>query len=78
MSQQTKVEDLINWLRDYAERRINSQLMDERRCIFPNIILNFGSQGLLGMIAPQSYGGLGFSYSNIFQVIEQVAGKEEV
>ncbi len=74
MNQQTKVKDLINWLRDYAERRVNSQLMDERRSISPNIILDFGSKGLLGMIAPQSNGGLGFSYSNIFQVIEQVAG----
>ncbi|MGK7942282.1 MAG: acyl-CoA dehydrogenase family protein [Crocosphaera sp.] len=66
-------EHLISWLRDYSQRRINSRLIDERRCITPHIVLDFGKQGLLGMIIPKSYGGLGLTYNQMFQIIEQLA-----
>jgi hypothetical protein len=68
-----RTEQLIDWLRDYAQRRINSQLIDERRCITPHIVLDFGKQGLLGMIVPESYGVLGLNYRQMFSVIEQIA-----
>lgn len=70
-SQRTK--ELIKWLRDYAQRRINSRLMDERRCITPHIVLDFGKQGLLGMIVPESQGGLGLTYHDMLKIIEQCA-----
>ncbi|MDJ0600971.1 MAG: acyl-CoA dehydrogenase family protein [Crocosphaera sp.] len=66
-------KQVINWLRDYAPRRINSQLIDQRRSITPHIVLDFGKQGLLGMIVPKSDGGLGLSYSQMFQIMKQVA-----
>ncbi len=72
-SSRQSTEQIIHWLRDYAQRRINSRLMDERRCITPHIVLDFGKKGLLGMIVPQSAGGLGLSYSDTFQVMEQLA-----
>lgn len=72
-SSRQRVEQIIHWLRDYAQRRINSRLMDERRCITPHVVLDFGKKGLLGMIVPQSSGGLGLSYSDTFQVMEQLA-----
>jgi alkylation response protein AidB-like acyl-CoA dehydrogenase len=51
------VAQSIEWLRDYARRRINSRLMDERRCIAPHVVLDFGNQGLLGMQIPKAWGG---------------------
>ncbi|MDJ0582974.1 acyl-CoA dehydrogenase family protein [Crocosphaera sp.] len=69
-----RTKELIEWLRDYAQRRINSRLMDERRCITPNIVLDFGKQGLLGMIVPESQGGLGLTYHDMLKIIEQCAG----
>ena len=66
-------EQLIKWIRDYAQRRINSRLIDERRCITPHIVLDFGKQGLLGMIVPEAYGGIGLTYHDMIQVIEQLA-----
>ncbi|NEO37005.1 MAG: acyl-CoA/acyl-ACP dehydrogenase [Moorea sp. SIOASIH] len=72
-SSRERAEQIICWLRDYAQRRINSRLMDERRCITPHIVLDFGKKGLLSMIVPQSYGGLGLGYREIIQVVEQVA-----
>jgi acyl-CoA synthetase (AMP-forming)/AMP-acid ligase II/alkylation response protein AidB-like acyl-CoA dehydrogenase len=64
---------LIAWLREYAPRRINSRLMDERRSIPPYLILDFGNQGLLGMQVPQAYGGIGLGYRDCARVLEQLA-----
>nr|AQX77691.1 NocC [Nodularia sp. HBU26] len=72
-SSRQRAEEIIYWLRDYAQRRINSRLMDERRCITPHIVLDFGKKGLLGMLVPQSSGGLGLTYRDMFQIVEQLA-----
>ncbi len=64
---------LIGWLREYANNRLNSRLMDERRTIPPHVVMDFGNQGLLGMVAPQEYGGLGLSNAQIVRVVQQLA-----
>ncbi|ACB52425.1 AMP-dependent synthetase and ligase, probable acyl-CoA synthase [Crocosphaera subtropica ATCC 51142] len=64
--------NLIQWLRNYANEHINSRLMDERRCIPPHIVLDFGNQGLLGMQVPPEYGGLGLNHGETMKVIEQL------
>ncbi|WP_013334490.1 acyl-CoA dehydrogenase family protein [Gloeothece verrucosa] len=73
MSQQ-KANDLISWVRTYANKRINSRLIDERRCIPPYIILDFGNQGLLGMQVQKKYGGLALTNVDSLRVVEQLAG----
>ncbi|MEM9212770.1 MAG: AMP-binding protein [Cyanobacteria bacterium P01_F01_bin.150] len=70
--QNPKVQSLIRWLRDYADHRINSQLMDERRTISPHVLLDFGNQGLLGMQVPESYGGLALGNLDMMQVMQQL------
>ena len=67
-----KIEEIIDWLRDYAEQNINSQLIDERRCIPPYIVLDFGNKGLLGMLVPEEYGGLGLNNYQTMQILEQL------
>ena len=67
-----KLQSLLAWLRQYANESINSRLMDERRCISPGVILDFGNQGLLGMRVPQQYGGLGLGHQAMLQVLEQL------
>ncbi|MEM9508975.1 MAG: acyl-CoA dehydrogenase family protein, partial [Cyanobacteria bacterium P01_E01_bin.35] len=67
-----KVQFIIDWLRGYAEENVNSQLIDERRCIPPYIVLDFGNQGLLGMQVPQEYGGLGLNNYETMQILEQL------
>jgi alkylation response protein AidB-like acyl-CoA dehydrogenase len=65
--------ELIEWLRDYGEKRINSRLIDERRCLPPHIVLDFGNRGLFGLEAPECYGGLGLSVSDALRVYTQLA-----
>ena len=67
-----KADNLINWLRNYANEQINSRIIDERRCIPPNIVLDFGNQGLLGMQVPPEYGGLGLGHYDTMRVLEQL------
>jgi len=71
-SSASRCDKLIHWLRGYAENRINSRLMDERRSIPPYIVLDFGNQGLLGLMAPLAVGGLDLRHCDIFRVVEQL------
>jgi len=68
-----RADEVIAWFRQYAETRIDSRLMDERRSIPPYVVLDFGNHGLLGLQAPQEAGGLGLTYRDAFRVLEQVA-----
>jgi alkylation response protein AidB-like acyl-CoA dehydrogenase len=63
----------VAWLREYAERRINSRLMDERRSIPPYIFLDFGNQGLFGLQIGTDHGGLALGYVDTLRVLEQLA-----
>ncbi len=67
-----RADGLVGWLREYASNRINSQLIDERRCIPPYIILDFGNRGLMGMQVPEAYGGLGLRHAEHLRVLEQL------
>jgi len=68
-----RADQAIAWLRAYAESRIDSRLIDERRAIPPYIVLDFGNQGLLGLQAPTAAGGLGLSHRDAYRVLEQLA-----
>ncbi len=69
-----RADDLIQWLRAYATERINSRLIDERRCIPPHIVLDFGNRGILGMQVGAIHGGLALHNRDVVRVIEQLAG----
>ncbi|MEO0540199.1 MAG: AMP-binding protein [Cyanobacteria bacterium P01_A01_bin.105] len=69
---ESKSERLIQWLRDYAKTSINSRMMDERRCLSPGVVLDFGNQGLLGMQVPAQYDGLGLGHRETIRVLEQL------
>jgi alkylation response protein AidB-like acyl-CoA dehydrogenase len=67
-----RADDLIMWLREYSSERINSRLMDERRCIPPYILLDFGNRGIMGMQVAERYGGLALRYVDTMRVLEQL------
>lgn len=69
-----KADEIIEWLRGYAEQRVNSHLIDERRCIPPYIVLDFGLQGLLGLEVPVALGGSGLTCQDALRVAVQLGG----
>jgi alkylation response protein AidB-like acyl-CoA dehydrogenase len=68
-----RTDQLIAWLRDYSQARIDSRLFDERRCVPPYVILDFGNRGILGMQIPEQYGGLALRNCDFLRVLEQLA-----
>ena len=64
---------MVEWLRSYARERLSSYQMDERRCIPPHVVLDFGNVGLLGMQVPREFGGQGMTVPHCMQVFEQLA-----
>jgi acyl-CoA synthetase (AMP-forming)/AMP-acid ligase II/alkylation response protein AidB-like acyl-CoA dehydrogenase/acyl carrier protein len=68
-----KVRELTDWLRNYADERINSRLMDERRSLAPHVVLDMGNHGVLGLQAPERYGGLALNTRQFALVLEQLA-----
>lgn len=65
--------NLIEWLREYGEHRLNSRMMDERRCVPPSVVLDFGNQGLFGLQVPRRYGGLELTSRDTLRIYEQIA-----
>ena len=64
---------LVAWLRQYAARRINSALDDERRSIAPHLLLDFGNRGLFGLQAPREAGGQDLATVDLVRVMAQLA-----
>lgn len=67
----------LEWIRSYAERRIDVTAIDERRTIPPHVVLDFGNRGLLGMQIPREYGGLGFDTRGLLRVLEQLGAIDQ-
>lgn len=67
-----RAAEQIAWLRDYAPRRINPGLIDERRCIPPYIVQDFGAAGLFGPLIEERHGGGALRFTDMFGVFEQL------
>ncbi len=74
---QSRADGLLEWLRDYASFRINSRLIDRRRCIPPHIVLDFGNRGFFGLQVPLNYGGIGLNNVDTLRVIEQLGAIDQ-
>ncbi|NEO35906.1 MAG: AMP-binding protein [Moorea sp. SIOASIH] len=74
---QSRADELLEWLRDYASFRINSRLIDERRCIPPHIVLDLGNRGFFGLQVPFNYGGIGLNNVDTLRVIEQLGAIDQ-
>ncbi|WP_331730550.1 acyl-CoA dehydrogenase family protein [Kitasatospora sp. NBC_00070] len=63
----------LEFLRWYAEERVNPRLQDERRSLSPAVVLDLASAGLLGLQVPREYDGLGLSHRDTYRVMTQLA-----
>jgi alkylation response protein AidB-like acyl-CoA dehydrogenase len=68
-----EAEPVLAWLREFAARRVNSVLWDERRCLPPYAVIELGNHGVLGMLVPKSLGGLGFGRRAAARVTQQLS-----
>jgi len=68
-----RADVMVAWLRQYAARRLNAMLDDERRTIAPHLVLDFGNRGLFGLQAPRELGGQDLSSVDLVRVMAQLA-----
>ncbi len=66
-------DELVAWLRDWAERRLDSRLADERRGFPPHVVLDLGNRGIFGVQVEEKYGGLALRTREVGRVLEQAA-----
>ena len=64
---------MIAWFRQYAARRLNSRIIDERRTIPPYVVLDLGNQGFFGLQVAAQYGGKELATVDLIRVLEQLA-----
>jgi alkylation response protein AidB-like acyl-CoA dehydrogenase len=68
-----EVDELLSWVRDYANTRIDFRLQDERRCVQPHVVLDLGRKGILGGLGvPKAYGGLALTPRQVARTAEQL------
>lgn len=68
-----RADRMIDFVRRYAETRINSRLIDERRCITPSIILDVAREGMFGLQVPEMHSGQGLTTHDTLRVMEQLS-----
>jgi acyl-CoA synthetase (AMP-forming)/AMP-acid ligase II/alkylation response protein AidB-like acyl-CoA dehydrogenase/acyl carrier protein len=64
--------ELLTWLRSWAEERLDSRLIDERRSIPPSVVLDLGDRGLFGLQVESGSGGLALSHRETARVLAQL------
>jgi alkylation response protein AidB-like acyl-CoA dehydrogenase len=68
-----RADGMLAWLRDWSERRLSSQLMDQRRSVQPQTLLALGNQGFLGVQVEEKFGGLALRNRDIARLLDQAA-----
>ncbi|MBA2655451.1 MAG: amino acid adenylation domain-containing protein [Tatlockia sp.] len=68
-----KADVLIQWLRNYATKHIDSYLADMQGSFPPHVFLDIGNQGFFGMHISCKYGGLELNSLDMLRIIEQFA-----
>lgn len=69
----TRADAMLAWLRSFAEHRFSSRLMDERRSVQPQTLLELGNHGFLGVQVEEKYGGLALRNRDIARLLDQAA-----
>jgi alkylation response protein AidB-like acyl-CoA dehydrogenase len=68
-----RADGMLAWLRDWSERRLSSRLMDERRSVQPQALLDLGNHGFMGVQVEEKYGGLALRNRDIARLLDQAA-----
>jgi alkylation response protein AidB-like acyl-CoA dehydrogenase len=68
-----RADTMQAWLRDWSERRLSSRLMDERRSVQPQVLLELGNHGFLGVQVEEKFGGLALRNRDIARLLDQAA-----
>jgi len=68
-----RADDIVARVRTFAEEHIDPSWIDRNATIPPEVIQGLTRLGVMGLIIPKEYGGLGLSYRTYCQTIETLA-----
>lgn len=68
-----RTEELLQWLRSYADERLEGQLQDSRRALYPALLLDFSHRGLFALQLPEALAGHALSHRDTLRIFEQLA-----
>jgi alkylation response protein AidB-like acyl-CoA dehydrogenase len=74
--QRAPVEAAVRAVREFADVKIDAAAIDRQADIPREVIEGLGKLGVLGMTAPEQYGGRGFSQSGYCRVMEVIGGHD--
>ena len=66
-------DQIVAWLRNYGEKRVNARMIDERRTIPPYVANDLGNQGIFGVQVETQYGGSALRTREVGRILEQAA-----
>lgn len=72
--QRPDVEEAVARMKVFADTQIDAATIDRQADIPPSVISGLGRLGVMGMTAPQEYGGRGFSQSGYCRIMEVIGG----
>jgi acyl-CoA dehydrogenase family protein 9 len=73
-AERPKVEQALAELRVFADQHIDAAAIDREADIPRSVIDGLGRIGVLGMTAPEEYGGRGFSQLGYLKIMEAIGG----
>jgi acyl-CoA dehydrogenase family protein 9 len=74
--ERARVDQAVRAVREFADAQIDAAAIDRQADIPPAVIEGLGKLGVLGMTAPQEYGGRGFTQSGYCRIMEVIGGHD--
>lgn len=73
---QQELPETVKKLQHFLQNRVDSYTIDERRSIPPYIMSEFSRMGLMGILIPSKYGGLGYNLNQAGTLIETISSAD--
>src|SRR5207245_2440955 len=74
VQEREEVARSVEEVRRFAEAHIDAAAIDRNADIPPDVVAGLGRLGVLGMTAPQEYGGRSFSQMGYCKIMEVIGG----
>jgi alkylation response protein AidB-like acyl-CoA dehydrogenase len=75
-AESARVEQLSAAVRQFAHDKIDPVAIDRDACIPQEVVDGLGQLGVLGLTAPEAYGGKGFSQYGLTRIMEIIGGHD--
>jgi alkylation response protein AidB-like acyl-CoA dehydrogenase len=74
--ERARVDTAVRAVREFADHQIDAAEIDRQAEIPRSVVEGLGKLGVLGMTAPEQYGGRGFTQSGYCRVMEVIGGHD--